>query len=92
MQATNKMKTEIGLLIICFILFAGCIQPSGCVPVAIQDKQITSSNGLMVEINGEYYHYYNPTLGTYSNLIINQTTNIRFYPMIGSNQYVELCK
>jgi hypothetical protein len=81
----------LSFVIICLLVCSGCVSPSGCVPLKIDDKKVTTTNWLTVTINDEEYQYCNPTLTTFSELEKNHTYAMRFQPMWADKQYVELC-
>ena len=90
------MKYTVAILILAFVvMFAGCLEPTGCIPVTIQDKYILSSpntQSLGVVINNVNYTYGNPTLDMYSIIEINKTYLVKFEPMFAGKPDVVLCE
>ena len=75
-------------------MVTGCVEPSGCVPLKIEDKYVIITQNvqsLHVNVSGEDYIYYNPTLVTFSQLEINETYSMRFQPMFNGKPEVEAC-
>lgn len=93
MTLSLKPLLLISLALILLLLIAGCISsPTGCVPILVSDKQVKETNvhSLVITIEGQEYHYYNPSLLTYSSIKINETNYVKFIPMAG-NPGVKLC-
>jgi hypothetical protein len=87
------MRIIIFAILVILILISGCTEPTGCIPVKIDGKYVTTSPNvhiLTIQINKVNYTYYNPTLDTFSKIEINETYLMRFQPMSG-RPCVELC-